>query len=198
MVHILLRLGLENLKYYFTGVWDEGNCVAVWAFFGIAFLWDWNKNWPFPVLWPLLSFPYFLAYYMQDFHNIIFQDLRVGQKEGWALTNLWFHTVLLEKALENLLDSKIKPVNPKGNQPLIFIGQPDAEVEAAILWSPNVKSLLIGKDPDVGKDWGQEKKGATEDEMVGWHHQLDGFEFEQTLWDNKGQGNLMCCSPWDH
>ena len=168
------------------------------AFFGIAFLCDWNENWPFPVLWPLLSFPYLLARYMQHFHSVIIQDLSVGQKEGWALKNFWFHTVVLEKPLENPLDSKIKPVNPKGNQPSIFIGQTDAEVEAVILWSPNVKSLLIGKAPHVGKDWQQEKKGATEDEMVGWYHQLDGFEFEQTLWSNKGQRSLVCCSPWDH
>ena len=168
------------------------------AFFGIAFLCDWNENWPFPVLWPLLSFPYLLARYMQHFHSVIIQDLSVGQKEVWALKNFWFHTVVLEKPLENPLDSKIKPVNPKGNQPSIFIGQTDAEVEAVILWSPNVKSLLIGKAPHIGKDWQQEKKGATEDEMVGWYHQLDGFEFEQTLWSNKGQGSLVCCSPWDH
>ena len=71
-VHILLKLGLENFEHYFTPVWDEGNCVVVWAFFGIAFLWDWNENWPFPVLWPLLSFPNLLAYWVQHFHSIIF------------------------------------------------------------------------------------------------------------------------------
>ena len=75
-VHMLLKPGLENLEHYFTSMWDECNCEVVWAFFGIAFLWDWNENWPFPVLWPLLSFPNFLAYWMQHFHNIIFQDLK--------------------------------------------------------------------------------------------------------------------------
>ena len=76
MVHILLKPGLETFEHYFTTVWDEGNCVVVWAFFGIAFLWDWNENWPFPVLWPLLSFPTLLAYWVQHFHGIIFQDLK--------------------------------------------------------------------------------------------------------------------------
>ena len=76
MVHELLKPGLENFEYYFTSMWDECNCVVVWAFFSIAFLWDWNKNWPFPVLWPLLSFPNLLAYWVQHFHSIIFQDLK--------------------------------------------------------------------------------------------------------------------------
>ena len=90
--------------------------------------------------------------------------------------------MMLEKALESPLDSKdIKPVSPKGNQCWIFIERTDAEAEAPILWSPDGKSRFIGKDPDAGKDWGQEKKGVTEDEMVGWHHWLNGHEFEQTL-----------------
>ena len=76
MVHVLLKPGLENFEHYFTSVWDECNCEVVWAFFGIAFLWDWNENWPFPVLWPLLSFPNLLAYWVQHFHSIIFQDLK--------------------------------------------------------------------------------------------------------------------------
>ena len=75
MVHVLLKTGLEDFEHYFTSVWDECNCAVVWAFFGIAFLWDWNENWPFPVLWPLLSFPNLLAYWVQHFHSIIFQDL---------------------------------------------------------------------------------------------------------------------------
>ena len=86
-------------------------------------------------------------------------------------------------------------VNPKISQPWIFIGRIDAEVEAPILWPPDAKSRLIGKDPDAGKDWGQEK-GVTEDEMVGWHHWLNGHEFEQTLGDGEGQGSMACCSPW--
>ena len=99
-------------------------------------------------------------------------------KEGWALKNWCFWIVVLEKTLEIPLDSKeIKPVNPKRNQPRIFIGRTDAE--APILWPPNAKSRLIGKGPDAGKDWGQEKKGTTEDKMVGWCHRLKGHEFEQ-------------------
>ena len=109
-------------------------------------------------------------------------------------------TVVLEKTLENLLDSKkIKPVNPKGNQPWIFIGRTDAEAEAQILWLPDVKNWLLGKDPDAGKDWRQEeKKGITEEEMVAWHHRLYGPEFEQALGVGDGQGSLECCSPWGH
>ena len=106
-----------------------------------------------------------------------------------------FWTVVLEKTLESPLDCrKIKPVNPEGNQPWIFIGRTGAE--APILWPPDVKNWLTRKDPDAGKDRRQEDKGATEDEMVGWHHQLDGHEFEQALGDGEGQGSLTCCSPW--
>ena len=116
-------------------------------------------------------------------------------KKSWALKNWCFWTVVLEKTLESALDcKKIKLVNPKGNQLWIFIGSCDAE--APILWSPDVKSWLIWKDPDARKDWGQEEKEATEDEMVGWHHQLNGNEFEQTWGDGEGQGSLACCSPW--
>ena len=101
-------------------------------------------------------------------------------EESWALKNWCFWTVVLEKALESPLYYKeIKPVNPKGNQSWIFIGRTDSKAETAILWPPDAKSWLIGKDPDAGKDWRQEEKGATEDEMVGWHHRLDGHEFEK-------------------
>ena len=97
--------------------------------------------------------------------------------------NWCFWIVVLEKTLEHHSDYKeIKPVSPKGNQPWIFIGRTDAEAEISILWPPDVKNWLIGKDPDAGKDWRQEEKGTAEDEMVGWHHRLDGHEFEQALW----------------
>ena len=100
-------------------------------------------------------------------------------KESWALKNWCFWTVVLEKILGSPLDSKeIKPVNPKGNQSWIFTGRTDAEAETPILWPPAEKNLLTGKDPDVGKDWRWEEKGMTEDEMVGWHHRLNGHEFE--------------------
>ena len=98
--------------------------------------------------------------------------------------------------LESPLDSKeIKPVNPKGNQLWISIERTDAEA-LPILWLPDVKSRLIGKDPDAGKDWGQEEKGVTEEGMVGWHHQLNEHEFKQTPGDSEGQRSLVCCSLW--
>ena len=104
-----------------------------------------------------------------------------------------------EDSWESPLDSKeIKPVNPKGNQPWLFIERTDAEAEAPILWPPDVESWLTGKDPDAGKDWGQEEKGMIEDEMVGWPHWLNGHGFEQTPGHSEGQGRLTCCSPWGH
>ena len=124
-------------------------------------------------------------------------DVRAGHKESWAPKNWCFWTVVLEKTLENPLESKeIQPVYPKGNQSWIFIGRIDAEAETPILQSPDVKNWLIGKDPDVGKDWSQEEKGTTEDELVGWHHWLNGHEFDQALGVGDGQGSLACCSPW--
>ena len=90
----------------------------------------------------------------------------------------------------------LKPVNPKGNQPWILIGRTDAEAETPIVWPPDVKNWLTGKDPDAGRDWGQEEKGTTEDEMAGWHHRLNGHELEQALGFGDGQGGLACCSPW--
>ena len=99
------------------------------------------------------------------------------------------------EALEGLLDNrKVKPVHPEGNQAWIFIGRTDAE--ALILWPLDAKNWLIGKDPDAGKDWRQEEKGVTEDEMVGWHHRLDGHEFEQAQGDSEGRGSLARCSSW--
>ena len=100
---------------------------------------------------------------------------------------------MLEKILESPFDIKeIQPVNPKGNQPWIFNGKTDAEAEAPLLWPPDVMSGLIGKDPDAGKDWRQEEKGMTEDDMVRWHHWLNEYEFEHTLGDGEGQGSLAC------
>ena len=110
---------------------------------------------------------------------------KLDYKESGAPKNWCFWTVVLEKTLENPLDYKeIKPVNPKGNQLWIFIGRTDAEAETPILQPPDVKSQLIREDPDAGKDWRQEEKGTTEDEMVGWHHLLNGHEFEQTPGDS--------------
>ena len=115
--------------------------------------------------------------------------------ESWAPKNWCFSTVVLEKTLESPLDCKeIQPVHPKGDQPWVFIGRADVEAETPILWPPDVKSWLIWKDP--GKDWGQEEKRTIEDEMVGWHHQLDGHGFGCTLGVGDGQGGLACCSSW--
>ena len=118
-------------------------------------------------------------------------------KESWAPKNWCFWTMVPEKTLESPLDCKeIKPVNPKGNQSWIFTRRTDAEAETPILWPPQVKSWLIRKDSDAGRDWGQEEKGATEDEMVGRHHGLNGGEFEWTLGNDDGQGGLACCDSW--
>ena len=130
-----------------------------------------------------------------------------SQSYGFSISHEWMWeldpeelvlwTVTLEKSLERPLDCKqIKPANPKWNQPWIFIGRTDAIAEAPILLPPDVKNLLTGKDPDAGKDWRQEEKGTTEDEMVGWHHWLNWQEFEQALGVGGGQGSLVCCSPW--
>ena len=108
-----------------------------------------------------------------------------------------FWTVVLQKTLESPLDCKeIQPVHPKGDQPWVFIGRTDAEAEIPILWPPDVKCWLIWKDPDAGKDWGQEEKGMTEDEMAGWHHRLDAHEFGWTPGVGDGQGGLACCDSW--
>ena len=124
-------------------------------------------------------------------------DVRAVRKEGWVPKNWCFWIVVLEETLESALDCKeIKPVHPKGNQSWIFIGRTDAETEAPILWPPAVKSWLIGKDPDAGKDWKQEEKGMTEDERVGWHHRLNEHQFEQAPGDGEAQRSLACCSPW--
>jgi len=119
--------------------------------------------------------------------------------ESWALKNWCFWTLVLEKSLESPLDCKeIKPVNPQGNQSWVFIGRTDAEAEALILGPPDAKSQLTGKGPDAEKDRRREEKGMTEDEMVAWHHWLNGHEFKQTLGDGEGQGSLACFSPWNH
>ena len=104
---------------------------------------------------------------------------------------------MLEKTLESPLDCKeIQPVHSKGDQPWVFFGRNDAKAETPVLWPPHVKSWLIGKASDAGRDWGQEKNRTTEDEMVGWHHRLDGLKFEWTLGVGDGQGGLVCCDSW--
>ena len=116
-------------------------------------------------------------------------------KESWVPKNWCFWTVVLEKTLESPLDCKIQLVHPKGNQSWIFIGRTDVEAETPILWPLDVKSWLIWKDPE---DWRREEKGMTEDEMVRWHHWLNGHEFGWTLGVGDGQVGLVCCSSWGH
>ena len=123
----------------------------------------------------------------------------LDHKESWEQKNWCFWTVVLKKILESPLDCKeIKPVNAKWNRCWIIIGRTHAEAKTPILWPPGVKNWFIGKDLDAGKDWRQEQKGMTEDDMVGWHHQLNGHEFEQALGVGDGQRSLACCSPWGH
>ena len=120
-------------------------------------------------------------------------------EKSWAPKNWCFWTVVLEKTLESPLDCKeIQPVHPKGDESWVFIGRTDAKAEIPILWPPRAKSWLIGKDPDAGRDWGQEEKGTTEDEMAGWHHWLDGGEFGWTLGAGDGLRGLVCCDSWGH
>ena len=121
----------------------------------------------------------------------------LDSKESWALKNWCFWTVVLEKTLESPLDCKeIQPVHPKEYRSWIFIGRTDAEAETPILWPPDVKNWLIWKDADAGKDWRWEERGTTEDEMIGWHHWLNGHEFGWTPGVGDGQGGLACCGLW--
>ena len=120
-------------------------------------------------------------------------------KESWVPKNWCFWTVVLEKTLKSPLDSKeIQPVHPKGNQSWKLIGRTDAETETLILWLPDAKNWLLGKDPDVRKRWRWEEKGTTEDEMVGWYHQFNAHEFERAPGVSDGQGGLACCDSWGH
>ena len=123
----------------------------------------------------------------------------LNYKESWAPKNWCFWTVVLEKTLASPLDHKeIQPVHPKGDQSRVFIGRTDAKADTPVLWPSVEKHWLIWKDPDAGKDWRQEDKGTTEDEIAGWYHWLNGQEFEKILGVGDGQGDLACCSPWGH
>ena len=123
----------------------------------------------------------------------------LDHKESWVPDNWCLWTVMLEKTLESPLDSKkIHPEHLKGDQSWVFIGRTDVEAETPILWPPNAKNWLIWRDPNVGKDWRQEEKGMTENEMFGWHHWLNGHESEETPGGSDRQGSLACHSPWNH
>ena len=126
-------------------------------------------------------------------------DVRVGLWWKLCTEELMLLNCGLEKTLESPLDCKeIQPVHSEGDQPWVFFGRNDAKTETPILWPPHAKSWLIGKHSDAGRDWGQEEKGTTEDEMAGWHHGLDGREFEWTPGVGDGQGGLACCDSWGH
>ena len=134
-----------------------------------------------------------MEFLMTSYYTIVYRLM------SWALKNWCLWTMVLEKTLESPLDSKeIQPVHPKRDQSWVFFGRTDAKAETPILWPPHVKSWLFGKDSDAGRDWGQEEKGMTEDEIAGWHHWLDGHEFEWTLGVGDGQGGLACCDSWGH
>ena len=121
----------------------------------------------------------------------------VDCEESWMPKSWCFWTVVLEKTHESPLDcKKVQPVHSKGDQSSMFFGRNNAKAETPVLWPPYAKSWLIGKDSDVGRDWGQEEKGTTEDEMAGWHHWLNGHEFEWTPGVGDGQGGVVCCNSW--
>ena len=133
------------------------------------------------------------------FPVVMYKMWELDHKENWGPKNWCFWTVVLEKILESPLDCKeIQPVYSEGDQSWVFIRRTDAEAETPILWPPDAKNWLIGKDPDAGRDWGQEEKGMTEDEMARWYHWLNGHEFEWTLGLGDGQGGLVCCDSWGH
>ena len=141
---------------------------------------------------------HFLKFYWDIIDSILkSRDITLSTKVHLVKAMVW--TVVLEKTLESPLNCKeIQPVHPKGDQSWVFIGRTDAEAETAILWPPDTKSWVIWKVSDAGKDWGQEEKGTTEDEMVEWHHWLNGHGFGWTLGVGDGQGGLACCSSWGH
>ena len=139
------------------------------------------------------KYPYSQSY---GFSSSYIWMWEVDHKEGWAPKNWCFLIVVLEKTLESPLNCKvIKPVNPRGNQPWIFIGRTAVEAEALVIWPTESAHW---KDPDAGKDWRQKEKGVTEDKMAGQHYWVNGHELEQTPGDSEGQGSLVCCSPCGH
>ena len=157
----------------------------------------WKKNYDKPrcVLKPGgITLPTKVMYTQNyDFSSSHVWKWELNYKKGWVRKNWYFQMVVLEKISKNS-SKEIIPINPKGNKPWRVIGKTDVEAEAPILWPPDVKNWLIGKDPDAGKDWRHEKKGMTEDEIVGWHHWFNEQEFEQTPGDNEGQGSQVCSS----
>ena len=197
------RQHIKKQRYYFA---DKGPSSQTHGFSSHVMLSHFGGVQLFVTPWTIIQpAPQSIGFSQQEYWSglpfpsfpVVMDECELDHKESWALKNWRFSTVVLEKTLESPLDCKeIKPVNPKGNQFWIFIRGTDAEAETPILWPPDTKNWLTGKDPDAGKDWRQEEKGTTEDEMVASHHQLYGHEFEQAPGVGDGQGNLACCSPW--
>ena len=156
----------------------------------------------------LMLFFFFKFYFIFNLYNIVLvlSNIEMNPPQVYPCSPSWtllppqnwcFWTVVLEETLESPLDCKeIQPVHSKGDQPWVFFGRNDAYAETPVLWPPHVKSWLIGKGSDAGRDWGQEEEGTTEDEMVGWNHRLDGHEFEWTLGDGDGQRDLVYGDSW--
>ena len=179
-------LGLQNHFGCWLQLWDE-NTLAPWKESSDKHRWHTKKQRHHFADKGLPS----QSYGFSSSHVWMWE---LNHKESWVPKNWCFQTMALEKTLESPWDCKeIKPVNPTGNQPWIFFERTDAEDEAPIFWPPDAKSRFIRKDPDPGKYWRQEKKGRTEDKMVGWHHGLSGQEFEQAPGFEDGQGSLACC-----
>ena len=199
-------------SFYCTGKWINYVYTCNPSFLDFLSIWVTSDRWvEFPALYGRFSLVIYFTHGSVYLSTPISQFILIPAFSPWCphICSLclclyfcfakWCFWILLEKTLESPLDCKeIKPVNPKGNQFWIFIGRTDAEAETPILWPPDTKNWLNGKDSDAGKDWRQEEKGTTEDEMVGWHHWLDGHEFEQALGVGDGQGSLGFCSPWSH
>ena len=179
--------------------WTPKSLQMVTAAIKLEDTWPWMKSYDQPRQHIKKKRHHFankgLSSQSYDFSSSHVWMWELNHKETWALKNWYFWTVVLEKTLESPLDCKrIQPVHSKGNQSWAFIGRTDAEAETPILWPPDAKNWLIGRDTDAEKDWRREGKGTTEDEMIGWHHWLSGCELEQAAGDDEGQGGLACFS----
>ena len=179
-----IKAGFPALEGRFFTIWGTRKALLLLFFFFYAFKHKVNKS------------PSSQGYGFSSSHVWVWE---LDYKESWAPKNWCFWIVVLEKTLESPLDCKeIQPVHPKGDQSWVSIGRTDVEAETPILWPPNAKRWLIWKDPDAGKDWGQEEKGTTEDEMVRCHHRSNRHGFGWTPGVGDGQGGLVCCGPWGH
>ena len=186
--------------YHVVGMWRGARSFLQSSIFPLPFIpttfssWSWHRKYSQGYIFWFQHLDYQpWSLFQWSWQDGCVRTSPVKASLGWFS----FWTVVLEKTLESPLDCKeMQPVHPKGDQSWVSIGRTDVEAETPLLWPPDAKSWLIWKDPDAGKDWGQEEKGKTEDEMVGWHHWLDGHGFGWTLGVVDGQGGLVCCSSW--